>query len=92
MSCKGSSDPERKTNTDVAEHRWVLSETIQEPVQPGLPIPDEASARQRCLHKGVNAPDLATVKDFLRFHAASGCGKIDEEKQLTADSLNAFAE
>jgi hypothetical protein len=65
---------------------------IQEPIQPGLPTPDEASARQRCLHEGVNAPDLATVKDFLRFHAATSRGKIDEEERLTANSLNAFAE
>jgi hypothetical protein len=65
---------------------------IQEPIQPGLPTPDEASARQRCLHEGVNAPDLATGKDFLHFHAATSRGKIDEEERLTANSLNAFAE
>jgi hypothetical protein len=40
--------------------------------------------------KNVEAPDLATVKDFLRFHAATSKGKIQEE--ATCDSLNTFAE
>jgi hypothetical protein len=38
----------------------------------------------------VEAPDLATVKDFLRFCAAKGKGKIVE--QITCDSLNSAAE
>jgi len=37
----------------------------------------------------VEAPDLATVKDFLRFCAAKGKGKIVE--QITCDSLNSVA-
>ena len=51
MSYKGSSDPKAKTGADVPEHRWVLSEMIQESLQPGLPTPDEVSARQCCLHE-----------------------------------------
>ena len=38
----------------------------------------------------MEAPDLATVKDFLRFHAAASKGKITEK--ITTDSLNTFAE
>jgi hypothetical protein len=38
----------------------------------------------------VEAPDLATVKDFLHFHAAASKGKIKEK--ITSDSLNAFTE
>jgi hypothetical protein len=38
----------------------------------------------------VEAPGLATVKDFLRFKAAAGKGMIAE--QTTCDSLNTFAE
>jgi hypothetical protein len=38
----------------------------------------------------VEVPDLATVKDFLRFKAAAGKGMIAE--QTTYDSLNTFAE
>jgi hypothetical protein len=44
--------------------------------------------RERFLGKGVDAPDLATVKDYLRFRVATGRGKIVEKP--TADSLNAF--
>jgi hypothetical protein len=42
------------------------------------------------LRKKVEAPDIATVKDFLRFYAAKGKGKI--VKQITCDSLNSVAE
>jgi hypothetical protein len=38
----------------------------------------------------VEAPDLTTVKDFLRFKAATSQGMIVE--QTTYNSLNAFAE
>jgi hypothetical protein len=38
----------------------------------------------------VKAPDLITVKDFLRFKAAVGKGMII--KQTTYDSLNMFTE
>ena len=50
-------------------------------LQRGLPIPNEAAARPHCLHKGVDAPDLATVKDFLRFYIATSRGKIDEDER-----------
>jgi hypothetical protein len=56
----------------------------------GLPIPDEARARQQCLREGVDAPDLGSIKDFLRFYAATSRGKIFEKP--TADSVNTFAE
>jgi hypothetical protein len=56
----------------------------------GLPVPDEAAVRDRILKKHVDAPDLATVKDFLRFHAATSKGKIREK--ITCDSLNTFTE
>jgi hypothetical protein len=55
-------------------------------LQRGLPIPDEASARQHCLREGLNAPDPATVKDFLRFHIATSRGKIVEKPK--ADSVD----
>jgi hypothetical protein len=53
---------------------------LQEPIQQGLPIPNDDNARRRCLHKGVEAPDLANVKDFLRFQAATSRGIIDKEE------------
>ena len=62
----------------------------EDALQKGLPVPDEAAVRDRVLKKHVDAPDLATVKDFLRFHAATSKGKIREE--ISCDSLNTFAE
>jgi hypothetical protein len=56
----------------------------------GLPAPDETMAREHCLGKGVNAPDLATVKDFVRFHAAASRGKIVDLP--TVDFINTFLE
>ena len=41
-------------------------------LQPELPIPDEVSARQSCLSKGVNTPHLAMVKDFLWLYIDCG--------------------
>jgi len=38
----------------------------------------------------MEAPDLTTVKDFFRFCAAKGKGKIVE--QITCDSLNSVTE
>ena len=38
----------------------------------------------------METPDLVTVKDFLRFHAAASKGKIKEK--INPDSLNTFAE
>jgi hypothetical protein len=52
--------------------------------------PDEAAVRERVLAKNVEATDLTTVKDFLRFCAAKGKGKTAE--QTTPDSLNSAAE
>lgn len=37
-------------------------------------------------------PNLATIKDFLRFHIAISQGRIDEGGRITADSVNTFAE
>jgi len=46
--------------------------------------------RERYLGKGVDAPDMPTVKDFIRFSAAASRGKIVELP--TVDSINAFTE
>ncbi len=43
------------------------------------------------LEEGSTPPDLATIKDFLRFHVAISRGRIDD-KRITVDSLNTFAE
>jgi hypothetical protein len=59
-------------------------------LQKGLPVPDHAAVRERVLAKNVEAPDLATVKDFFRFCAATGKGKI--VTKITCNSLMAVAE
>jgi hypothetical protein len=70
--------------------RWNLLRKKMDCAREGRGAPDEDTVREQCLGKGVEAPDLATVKDFLRFRAASGRGLID--KKITADSLQTFAE
>lgn len=56
---------------------------------PRAVYPDEATVSDRVLREGVEAPDLATVKDFLRFHAATSKDLI--KKQIAADSLTGGA-
>ncbi len=62
----------------------------EDALQKGHPVLDEAAIRELVLHRDVEAPDLATVKDFLRFHAAVSKGKI--QGRTTSDSLNTNAE
>lgn len=62
----------------------------QDAVQRGLPAPSEEAAREQCLRPGVEAPDLATVKDFVRFYIATSRPRLTE--QLTVDSINTVAE
>jgi hypothetical protein len=42
----------------------------------GRPVPKEVAVGWRFLHEGFEAPELGTVKDFLRFHATTSRGKI----------------
>jgi len=70
--------------------RWALLEMRKDALQRNLPAPDEACARHHCLHKGVDAPDLATIKDFFRFYIATSDGRIVAKP--TADSINTNAE
>jgi hypothetical protein len=58
--------------------------------QRGLPAPDLAMVRKDCLRNAVEAADLATIKDFLRFYAKTSRAKILEEP--TSDSINTFTE
>jgi hypothetical protein len=59
-------------------------------LQKRLPVPDKAATRERILRRNVKAPDLAPLKDFFRFRAATSTGKIVEK--MTSNSLNTFAE
>jgi hypothetical protein len=50
----------------------------EDALQKGLSVPDEAATRERVLRKNVEVPDLATLKDFFHFVAASSKGMIVE--------------
>jgi hypothetical protein len=60
----------RMTNSVLtAISKWHFADTRQNTGQQGLPALNEKAARE-CLRPGIAAPDLATVKDFLRFYIA----------------------
>jgi hypothetical protein len=58
--------------------------------QQGLPLPDIHLAREHCLRLNIDAPDLATVKDFLRFYIATSRPILTDKP--TADSIVIVAE
>ena len=45
----------------------------------------------RYLKEDVLSPDLATIKDFLRFHVIISRERIDDE-QIIVNSVNTFIE
>ena len=51
---------------------------------------DEESVRRQYLKSEIKAPDLVTVKDFIRFYIATSQPVPDEVP--TADSMNSVAE
>ena len=59
--------------------------------QKGLPRPDMETARQQCLQHGITAPDLATVKDFIRFYISTSKPHLDF-LWPTVNSINTMAE
>jgi hypothetical protein len=72
--------------------RWTLLEMRKDALQRGLPAPDEACAKHHCLQQGVEAPDLATIKDFFDFtsqRAAAGSWRNPRSIRLTP-MLNNF--
>jgi hypothetical protein len=55
--------------------RWKLDEMREDAKRRGVTPSDERIAREHCLSKGVETPDLAAVKDFLRFQTSVMRGK-----------------
>ena len=85
MSYEGSvSHGQCEDGAEMPQTRWALSGMQKHSFQRG-PRPDEANARHYCLHKGKDAPDLVTVKDFLRFYITTSRGKVVEKP--TANSV-----
>lgn len=50
---------------------WKFLEMQDAAAQEGLPPPDEGQAREHCLRPEIEAPDLASTKDFMRFYAST---------------------
>ena len=48
------------------------------------------TTRPQRLREGIPPSDLATIKDFLRFHVAISRRRIDD-KRITVDFVNTFA-
>src|SRR5437016_3832638 len=72
--------------------RWTLLEMRKDALQRDPPAPDEACARHYYLHEGVEAPDLATIKDFFVFislRATAGSWRNLRSIRLTL-MLNGF--
>jgi hypothetical protein len=55
-----------------------------------MPFPDEGAARERWPRHDVEAPDLESVKDFLRFYIATSQPKLADKPNV--DSINTVAE
>jgi hypothetical protein len=90
MCCKGALSTPLKRSILMWSFSWHYEGMKEDALQKGLPALDEAVVGELILAKNADTPDLATVKDFLRFKAAAGKGIIME--QTTYDSLNTFTE
>jgi hypothetical protein len=65
--------------------------TKQEAAQQGRSPSNEKTIRREHLGAGATAPDLATVKDFLRFYIATSQPRLDADRP-TVDFVNIMAE
>lgn len=79
--------------------RWVVAvEKKQQDTGKALSVDDTVvdasyTMEARSLREGLPPLDLATITDFLRFVIATSRGIIDDEqKKVTVDSMNTFAE
>ncbi|KAH0543790.1 hypothetical protein FGG08_001972 [Glutinoglossum americanum] len=74
--------------------KFMALQAKEDNLKNGTPIPDEAAfidtVRGNCLGKGAPAPDIETVKDFIRFYIATSQGRLD--RRSTVDSVNTYAE
>ena len=53
---------------------------------------DSSATAPPSLEKDALPPDLATLLDFVRFHASTGKGLIDDSGLITVESSNSFME
>jgi hypothetical protein len=69
---------------------WHLGEIELDYADRGLPLLNEVDVHAQCLRRGIEVPDLATVKDFFRFYIATSRPIIDDLP--TADLIRSIAE
>ena len=69
---------------------WQLGEVTRDHVQRGLPVPSEEEVYAQYLRPGVQAPNLATIKDFFRFYIATSYPQLTGIP--TTDSMGTIAE
>jgi len=62
---------------------------MRKDLQRNLPSPGEASARYHYLREGMEAPDLATAKDFFRYYISLSHGKILNKLAVDLIKINA---
>lgn len=63
----------------------------KEAAQKGRSPPNEETVCREHLRAGAAAPDLAIVKDFLRFYIATSRPRLDADRP-TVDSVNIMTE
>ena len=44
------------------------------------------------LRRGIPPPDVATIRDFVRFHASVAEGRIDDNGRITTETVNTTLE
>src|SRR5271155_732915 len=79
---------DRNLDTDTLYTRWTLA-AMRKDLQRDLPSPDEDCARHHCLRERMEAPDLATVKDFFRYYISLSHGKIVDKLTVDLVKINA---
>lgn len=62
----------------------------QDPAERGISPPSEETVRKSDLSRGVEAPDVVTIKDFVRSYIATSQPRIEEVP--TAESINGILE
>lgn len=83
MSCQGTGAcrfNQAQDNTVRRYVEWILIDLEDEAAEQGLPAPDKKTVQDQYLRPGVVQPDLATLKDFMRFFAATSIGRLDERE------------
>lgn len=69
---------------------WRLAYAERDCHGRGVPVPSEEAVRGQYLARGAPLPDLATVKDFIRFYIHTSQPKLTTK--TTTDSMGTISE